>query len=512
MSYPKKATSTRTQSVTNIKGNRLTEEKRERLLAIQQREQLKGMLVNKFLEKYGGKKAQNQDHINREVTDFLKNAKLTEENLKLLEQRIKDGPKPQVSQREEPQVKATSTLPPIQNQSQAQETAPHKSQVNFKRVSKDDDDISIASSTRPKSVYLQEDEDDEWATLLKYDAELFKKEKELEFQRNLEMKKKVKEELDRQILEKKRLQKYEDEDERAYAGALENQIKNYDFREKKKEDERKAKIMNEKYSRDKQLRDENIRKRQEQKAEKQMDELLVRKIKEEMEEQARVAAQRKEEERFHLRKVLRENEDYKKRLAEEAKREKDADIRAQQEYTRLVEQMEQKRAAEFKAREDRAKKLMSMMADTVIKDQKEQILEEERKLLRYHQERENRETQEERRRLEMQNQQKKEMRAFLDKQKHEKELRRQEEEAFNRKQAELWKKDTDDYNNQEKLKMDTIRDINKKNAEFLKQQIENERRKKGRKMDIQEALLNKDKLKRIAEIDGEKFHKTEVLV
>lgn len=510
MSYPKKGPNTQAKSVKSGGGSRLTEEKRERLLAIQQREQLKGMLVNKFLEKYGGKKSSNQGHINKEVTDFLKNEKLTEENLKKLEQRIKEGPKPQGSQPQEPQIK-TSTLPPIQNQTQTQAQEPvAKSQVSFKKAPRDDDDISVASSTRPKSVYLQEDEDDEWATLLKYDAELFKKEKELELHRNAEMKKKVKEELDRQILEKKRLQKYSDEDERAYAAALEDQMKNYDLRERRKEEERKAKIMNEKYSRDKQLKDENLRKRQEQKAEKQMDELLVRKIKEEMEEQQRVAAQRKEEERYHLRKVLQENEDYKKRMAEEAKREKDADIRAQQEYTRLVEQMEQKRAAEFKAREDRAKKLMSMMADTVIKDQREQILEEERKLLQYHHERENREVDEERRRWLRQQEQKKEMREFLDKQKHEKELRRQEEEAFNKKQAELWKKDTDEYNNQEKLKMDTIKEINKKNAEFLKQQIELERKKKKRKMDIQEALLNKDRLKKIAEVEGDKFHKTEV--
>ena len=268
--------------------------------------------------------------------------------------------------------------------------------------------------------------------------------------------------------------------------------------------------MHEKYSRDKQLKDENTRKRQEQKAEKQIDELLVRKIKEEMEDQARVAAQRREEERHHLRKVLQDNEEYKKKMAEEAKREKDADVRAQQEYTRLVEQQESKRAAEFKAREDRAKKLMSMMADTVIKDQKEQILDEERKLLRYHQEREHREVEEEKRRFVRGQEQKREMRDFLDKQKHEKDLRRQEEEEFNRKQADLWKKDTNDYNNQEKLKMDTIRDINKRNADFLKQQIELERKKKGRKMDVQEALLNKEKLKRIAEVEGDRFHKAEV--
>ena len=247
MSYPKKGPSTNTKSVKSAGGSRLTEEKRERLLAIQQREQLKGMLVNKFLEKYGGKKVQNSDHINKEVTDFLKNEKLTEDNLKRLEQRIKDGPRSGAARQEDQQSKP-ALLPSIHNATQRQEPgvrsheAGTKSQVSFKQAPRDrddDDDLSVASSTRPKSVYLQEDEDDEWATLLKYDAQLFKKEKELEFQRNNEMKKKVKEELDRQVLEKKRLDKYNVEDEQAFASALEDQMKNYDTRETKKENRKK---------------------------------------------------------------------------------------------------------------------------------------------------------------------------------------------------------------------------------------------------------------------------------
>jgi hypothetical protein len=62
----------------------------------------------------------------------------------------------------------------------------------------DDDLMSQASSKAPQSVYyLEGDEEDEWATLVKFDTELFKKEKELEKMREKEFKKKMKNELDR---------------------------------------------------------------------------------------------------------------------------------------------------------------------------------------------------------------------------------------------------------------------------------------------------------------------------
>ena len=54
---------------------------------IQKREQLKGMLTNKFKLKYGDK--QNLDkYIDNEVQRFLKNGRLTEDNLRQLDVKI----------------------------------------------------------------------------------------------------------------------------------------------------------------------------------------------------------------------------------------------------------------------------------------------------------------------------------------------------------------------------------------------------------------------------------------
>ena len=59
----------------------MSDQRRERLMDIQKREQLKGMLVNKFKRKYGDKSNLGK-YIDNEVVRFLKNGRLTEDNLR----------------------------------------------------------------------------------------------------------------------------------------------------------------------------------------------------------------------------------------------------------------------------------------------------------------------------------------------------------------------------------------------------------------------------------------------
>ena len=67
--------------------SQMSEARRERLLDIQKREQLKGLLVNKFKLKYGDK-PNLAKYIDNEVQKFLKNDRLTEDNLKNLDDKI----------------------------------------------------------------------------------------------------------------------------------------------------------------------------------------------------------------------------------------------------------------------------------------------------------------------------------------------------------------------------------------------------------------------------------------
>ena len=67
----------------------------------------------------------------------------------------------------------------------------------------------------------------------------------------------------------------------------------------------------------------------------------------------------------------------------EAKSEKENDIRLQQEYTRLQEEMQQARENEKRQREDKIKRIMSAFADSVVKDQKQIIREEDNKMMKH---------------------------------------------------------------------------------------------------------------------------------
>ena len=69
------------------KSTKLSDMSREKLLDIQKREQLKGLLINKFKHKYGNR-PNVATYIDNEVNRFLKNDRLTEENLKKLDDKI----------------------------------------------------------------------------------------------------------------------------------------------------------------------------------------------------------------------------------------------------------------------------------------------------------------------------------------------------------------------------------------------------------------------------------------
>lgn len=63
----------------------MTSERRAKLEAIHKRESLKGMLVHKFKLKYGD---HTEGLISSEINKFMKNDRLTEENLKRLDEKI----------------------------------------------------------------------------------------------------------------------------------------------------------------------------------------------------------------------------------------------------------------------------------------------------------------------------------------------------------------------------------------------------------------------------------------
>lgn len=187
-----------------------------------------------------------------------------------------------------------------------------------------------------------------------------------------------------------------------------------------------------------------------------------------MEQERQMLLEKRRQEKEYLQKMLTENEKQKAKTQAEKERERLEDIKAQQEYARMLDKQEQDRINEFKSREKRAQEFMNRMADTVIKNMDSRAKEEEDKIRRYEMEKEMRERMDDERKFSKMKQEQQRMRDFLAKQMEEKKHRETLEKALNDEQAYMWHKDLKNYTEEERRLNDKINKINKENADFLK--------------------------------------------
>jgi len=508
----------------STKSKYMSDERREKLLTLQRKEQLKGLLVNKFKAKFGGQSVASSV-INMEVGNFLKNEKLTEDNLKRLEERIQkgagvvlgsQGAKSVRSElgRSQSQRAMGQTLPPIQAGRDRDDVASVKSYATSRmsgatNLSKaganknmhehgEDDMQSVYSNAKSARTIPALDEEDEWAAIQKFNTLLHYEEMRQTAMKEAERKRLIKQELDRQ-LEDKHYRKYMDKDEdhkynqlqTMHLGILEN-------REKEKEEEAKRKILNEKASRDKQLKEENMRKRIERRQQMEQEADQVKRLQHELDSEKQAYLLKRKQEYEYLQKVLRENDENKRKQTDDKHQQRLSDIRAQEEYTKVLDRQEQDRILEFQAREKRAQDYMGRMADTVIKDMDKRAQFEEDRIKNYEAEKERRD------RIGDENRQRKlkmtqhEMRRYLDEQIEERKQKGDQEKMINTEQAEMWRQDVKNFTEEEKKLFERLKGINKDNAEFLKKQMD-EKKKKNRNMNYNEYLLNKQLLRDINE-------------
>ena len=213
MSYPKVPPKPNVSTAT-----RLSEQRKQRLLKLQEREELKGLLVNKFKAKYG----KNLPFIDREVEKFIRDNTLTEANLRKLDEQIKghverggyevpaSGPsqpskpgsvKSVVSQRSAASAVSRQSGASQRSAASKQSSGPRQPQRGGPRSQSDIDSMSVTSSKKSSS-YVPDDDEDEWAAILEYDTMLYREEERARQRREEENKIKMKRELDRQMHER----------------------------------------------------------------------------------------------------------------------------------------------------------------------------------------------------------------------------------------------------------------------------------------------------------------------
>lgn len=199
--------------------------RREKLLDIQKREQLKGLLINKFKVKYGDKGASLAKYIDNEVQKFLKNDRLTEDNLKKLDERIlKESELRDKKDAILDDHKSQKSAPKraLSQKSDARSVSSHMSGASGlgkKAAAAPKGDFDTQSwrsgSQAPKTeVFSELDEDDEWTAIQKFNTLLHYEEQKQTMLRDKERKRLIKQELDKQLQEKNNRKKAEFDEKR----------------------------------------------------------------------------------------------------------------------------------------------------------------------------------------------------------------------------------------------------------------------------------------------------------
>jgi hypothetical protein len=530
---------------------------KERLLNFKKRNKLKDLLITKFRNKYGIN--ENDQVLETEVTKFLQGEKLTDIDLQRLDNRIKtlfeykknkqhlkttlthslltnNGNLNKSQPDLLPQIQAPSNcnLDSTINQNLNQNSLSQRNDPKKKEQKKLRPSASMEMIRTKKNYYKSPEEElaeleaefaeeekerlskrnfkridfsgcgDEWLAMAKYNKKMYEKQLKEEREKDAEIKRRTKEDLDNQIKQKLK---------REYEGVLrekeeekifQDHLKHIDELEREKQEALRKQILREKNNRDAQIRDENTRKRIEFLKKRKYERNLIKTIQSEMEKEKQDAIQKKIRENEALKKVIRENELNKEKQRELLKKEKEEDIESYKEMERneLRKDLERKRYFDNIRRfankydEDEVAKILNKMKQ----DQKD----EDEKVYKLMLEKNKKEDEREKQAKIKRNQDKIAMKKFLDMQIKEKQKEIEFEKALDNEQARIWQLDCQKYNEDEKRINRIIKDMNRRNLDSIMEQMKKRKEKKNESMTMAEYAMNRDTLEKAkAEMDAE---------
>jgi len=231
---------------------------------------------------------------------------------------------------------------------------------------------------------------DEWNAIVKYNRKLYDEEQKNNKLKDLEIRKRIREDLDNQMRQKLKRNYEEQVKNREYDEIMINHCRYLDEMEKKRNQEIKERIVKEKENRDKQVQDEKLRKKTEQLKEKKYDREYVKNIQSELEKEKQIQLKRRLDERELMFNTIMENELNKKRALENKENERLTDKKYTEEYAKLLDRQELERMEYFKRIERNANNYVNKMADTVMNNIEAKNKEEEEKMRTFLMEKEKR--------------------------------------------------------------------------------------------------------------------------
>ena len=525
---------------------------KERLLNFQKRQKLKDLLITKFMQKYG---LNEPDQVlEKEITQFLQGEKLNDVDLQRLDAKIK---RIFQNRKANQQLKTTLTqslldrnsnlnksqpdlLPRIQDQNNNNLSSTINQNVDYNKINiipkerKLRPSASVEMPRGGRRKYRNPEEElaelekefeeeekeknmrknftridfsgvgDEWMAMANYNKKMYERQIKEEKEKDAEIKRRTKEDLDNQVKQKLKREYEEVLKEKEGEKIFQEHLKHIDELEREKQEALKQQILREKKNRDAQIKDEYVRKRIEQLKQRKFERNLIKNIKEEMEKEKQAAIQKKIKENEALKKVIRENEIYKEKQRELLQKEKEEDIQSYKEMERneMKKDLERKRYFDNIRRfankydENETAKILNQMK----KDQKD----EDEKVLQFMMAKNKQDEEKEKQAKIKRNQDKKAMKKFLDMQIEEKRKDMEIEKAINDEQARIWNADCKKYTEDEIRINKIIKDMNRRNLDSIMEQMRKRKEKKKQSMTNAEYAMNRETLEKAkAEMDAE---------
>jgi len=437
---------------------KLSDKRKERLMNIKKREELKDVLIYKFKEKYGDQASNASAMIGKEVDKFVGTASVTEANLARLERRIhKRTARPDDARSEVSNVSSYSR-------------ASRASRMSGQGMNK----------TAPAGALEMVPEDArfenfEWSKLDEYASYLHEQDAVRQKLGLHDMQKKLRADLDKQVADQRRKKQRQREEEQRYFHNQMVEIEQWKEMEKEREVETKEKAIKEKVDRDEQLEFERKRRDVEIAKTEKEEKALVEKIVREMEQEKIRMVAKKVQQREAMLRIMEENMEERRIKEEQKAKQQEMEIEGMREYNRILDQQEQARAEALESRINRQKELMEKMKENVVAQQQAKGDEDARRAQKQKEERDARDVEMERNKAQKLRQMRLETQDFLFAQMEEKEARKAQAVQLKGLQARILEEDTKEYMDMEKQRSLERHRLNLEHRLELDEQI---RRKK----------------------------------
>lgn len=242
-------------------------------------------------------------------------------------------------------------------------------------------------------------ESDEWREIQNFNTLLHLEQQNQEVLAGKSQQKRMKEELDKQIHEKKERERKERQAERDYEEMQKRILREAERKEKLRIEEVRKRIARDKESRDRQMIMDSTIRKSELEREKAQEALMIAKLKKELELEKMASIEQKNQRRKQMQDMRSENENAQFLAKVAAQKEREEEIKIQKEIMRKLDIQQNKEANNSKKLKEKSQRFVDKMASEVYTKLEQKARDEEDQIQRYTEERNMREKLEEERRI-----------------------------------------------------------------------------------------------------------------